>query len=89
MFILVYLFVVDLEMEDECELGVQTIKIYGESVGVTSVPEEAAKYLAAEVTFHLKEIIQDASKVYLSFGGAVSFHFLVYATWLSSAADYA
>ena len=52
-------------MEDECELGVQTIKIYGESVGVTSVPEEAAKYLAAEVTFHLKEIIQDASKVYL------------------------
>lgn len=53
-------------MEDECELGVQTIKIYGESVGVTSVPEEAAKYLAAEVTFHLKEIIQDASKVYSS-----------------------
>ena len=53
-------------MEDECELGVQTIKIYGESVGVTSVPEEAAKYLAAEVTFHLKEIIQDASKVYPS-----------------------
>ena len=52
-------------MEDECELGVQTIKIYGESVGVTSVPEEAAKYLAAEVTFHLKEIIQDASKVLL------------------------
>jgi len=49
-------------MEDECELGVQTVKIYGESVGVTSVPEEAAKYLAAEVTFHLKEIIQDASK---------------------------
>ena len=50
-------------MEDECELGVQTIKIYGESVGISSVPEEAAKYLAAEVTFLLKEIVQDASKV--------------------------
>ena len=44
------------EMEDDCELGVQTIKIYGESVGITSVPEEAAKYLASEVTFLLKEV---------------------------------
>ena len=50
-------------MEDDCELGVQTIKIYGESVGITSVPEEAAKYLAQEVTFLLKEIVQDSSKV--------------------------
>ena len=83
----VYLFVVHLEMEDECELGVQTIKIYGESVGVTSVPEDAAKYLAAEVTFHLKEIIQDASKVNLSLVDAVLFDFVVYASWLSSAAD--
>ena len=74
-------------MEDECELGVQTIKIYGESVGVTSVPEEAAKYLAAEVTFHLKEIIQDASKVKRSLGDAVLFDFVVYATWISSATD--
>ena len=73
-------------MEDECELGVQTIKIYGESVGVTSVPEEAAKYLAAEVTFHLKEIIQDASKVKRSLGDAVLFGFIVHATWISSAA---
>ena len=76
-------------MEDECELGVQTIKIYGESVGVTSVPEEAAKYLAAEVTFHLKEIIQDASKVHLSLKCCGFISFVVYATWLSSAVDYA
>ena len=52
-----------LEMEDEAEIGIQTIKVYGDSVGVTSVPEEAAKYLASEVTFLLKEIVQDASKV--------------------------
>lgn len=50
-------------MEDEAEIGIQTIKVYGDSVGVTSVPEEAAKYLASEVTFLLKEIVQDASKV--------------------------
>ena len=49
-------------MDDEAEIGVQTIKVYGDSVGVTSVPEEAAKYLANEVTFLLKEIVQDASK---------------------------
>ena len=51
-------------MEDEAEIGVQTIKVYGDSVGVTSIPEEAAKWLSTEVTFLLKEIVQDASKVY-------------------------
>ena len=47
---------------EEVQLGVQTVKLYGESVGLTSVPEEAAKYLGDEITFTLKEIIQDASK---------------------------
>ena len=51
------------EMEDEAQIGPQTIKVYGDSVGVTSIPEEAAKWLSSEVTFLLKEIVQDASKV--------------------------
>lgn len=52
-----------MQMEsEECQLGVQTVKLYGESVGLTSVPEEAAKYLGDEVTFILKEIVQDSSK---------------------------
>jgi len=50
------------EMEDEAQIGPQTIKVYGDSVGVTSIPEEAAKWLSSEVTFLLKEIVQDASK---------------------------
>ena len=48
--------------QDESHLGVQTVKLYGESVGLSSVPEEAAKFLADEMSFILKEIIQDASK---------------------------
>ena len=48
--------------QDESHLGVQTVKLYGESVGLSSVPEEAAKFLADEMSFILREIIQDASK---------------------------
>jgi hypothetical protein len=43
---------------EENQLAVQTVKLYGESIGITGVPEEAAKFLADELTFTLKEIIQ-------------------------------
>ena len=61
-------------MEDEAEIGVQTIKVYGDSVGVTSIPEEAAKWLSSEVTFLLKEIVQDASKVFYKLKSLISLY---------------
>lgn len=47
---------------EENSIGVQTIKLFGESVGVTSLPEDACRYVAEQLKFHLKDIVQDAAK---------------------------
>ena len=39
---------------EESSIGVQTIKLFGESVGITSIPEDAARHVAENLKFQLK-----------------------------------
>lgn len=43
-------------------LSQESIKVIAESIGVNTLPDEAAKDLAEDVSYRLKEIIQDAAK---------------------------
>ncbi|XP_047362390.1 transcription initiation factor TFIID subunit 6-like isoform X2 [Vespa velutina] len=43
-------------------LSQESIKVIAESIGVGNFPDEAAKDLAEDVSYRLKEIIQDAAK---------------------------
>ncbi|XP_029168957.1 transcription initiation factor TFIID subunit 6-like [Nylanderia fulva] len=43
-------------------LSQESIKVIAESIGVGNFPDEAAKDLAEDVSYRLKEIIQDATK---------------------------
>lgn len=38
------------------------MKVIAESIGIASLPDEAAKELADDISFRLKHIIQDAAK---------------------------
>jgi len=43
-------------------LSLESIKVIAESVGVGNLPDEAAKLLADDVSYRLKQIVQDAAK---------------------------
>uniref|UniRef100_T1GR62 Transcription initiation factor TFIID subunit 6 n=1 Tax=Megaselia scalaris TaxID=36166 RepID=T1GR62_MEGSC len=43
-------------------LSVESMKVIAESIGVGSLPDDAAKILAEDVSYKLKRIIQDAAK---------------------------
>uniref|UniRef100_A0A182PS80 Transcription initiation factor TFIID subunit 6 n=1 Tax=Anopheles epiroticus TaxID=199890 RepID=A0A182PS80_9DIPT len=43
-------------------LSLESIKVIAESIGVGSLPDDAAKELADDVSFKLKQIVQDAVK---------------------------
>lgn len=43
-------------------LSVESIKVIAESIGVGALPDDAAKELADDVSFKLKQIVQDAAK---------------------------
>lgn len=43
-------------------LSLESIKVIAESVGVGNLPDEAAKHLADDVSYRLKQIVQDAAK---------------------------
>ncbi|XP_001599379.2 transcription initiation factor TFIID subunit 6 [Nasonia vitripennis] len=43
-------------------LSTESMKVIAESIGVGNLPDEAAKDLAEDVSYRLKEIIQDATK---------------------------
>ncbi|XP_065073837.1 transcription initiation factor TFIID subunit 6 isoform X2 [Ochlerotatus camptorhynchus] len=43
-------------------LSLESIKVIAESIGVGSLPDDAAKELADDVSFKLKQIVQDAAK---------------------------
>lgn len=45
-------------------LSQESIKVIAESIGVGNFPDEAAKDLAEDVSYRLKEIIQVSSKQY-------------------------
>ncbi|XP_069687413.1 transcription initiation factor TFIID subunit 6 isoform X1 [Periplaneta americana] len=43
-------------------LSLESIKVIAESIGVGNLPDEAAKQLADDVSYRLKQIVQDAAK---------------------------
>lgn len=43
-------------------LSMESIKVIAESIGIASLPDDAAKELADDVSFKLKQIVQDAAK---------------------------
>ena len=43
-------------------LSTESIKVIAESIGIASLPDDAAKELADVISFKLKHIIQDAAK---------------------------
>uniref|UniRef100_A0A182NCY6 Transcription initiation factor TFIID subunit 6 n=1 Tax=Anopheles dirus TaxID=7168 RepID=A0A182NCY6_9DIPT len=43
-------------------LSLESMKVIAESIGVGSLPDDAAKELADDVSFKLKQIVQDAAK---------------------------
>jgi transcription initiation factor TFIID subunit 6 len=43
-------------------LSIESIKVIAESMGLNQLPDEAAKELADDVSFKLKQIVQDAKK---------------------------
>ncbi|XP_055376975.1 transcription initiation factor TFIID subunit 6 [Condylostylus longicornis] len=43
-------------------LSAESIKVIAESIGVGSLPDDAAKELAEDVSYKLKQIVQDAAK---------------------------
>jgi hypothetical protein len=44
---------------EESSIGVQTIKLFGESVGISSIPEDAARHVAENLKFQLKVKAQE------------------------------
>lgn len=52
----------DPEMLYGTTLSVESMKVIAESIGVGSLPDDAAKELADDVSFKLKQIVQDAAK---------------------------
>ncbi|XP_076454129.1 transcription initiation factor TFIID subunit 6-like [Babylonia areolata] len=40
----------------------ETIRVFGETIGIAPMPDEAATFLAEQVTYHLKTVVQDAVK---------------------------
>lgn len=52
----------DQEMLYGTILSLESMKVIAESIGVGSLPDDAAKELADDVSFKLKHIVQDASK---------------------------
>ena len=45
-----------------CQIAVDSVRIMGESIIVNNLPEDAATYLAEDITFRLKDILQLAQK---------------------------
>lgn len=43
-------------------LSTESIKIIGESIGVSHLPDEVAREIADDVSFKIKQIVQDAKK---------------------------
>lgn len=43
-------------------LSIESMKVIAESIGVGSLPDDAAKELADDISFKLKQIVQDANK---------------------------
>ena len=39
-------------------LAQESVKAFGESIGITQLPDQATNYLAEETTYRIKEIIQ-------------------------------
>lgn len=52
----------DPEMLYGTTLSVESMKVIAESIGVGSLPDDAAKELADDISFKLKQIVQDAAK---------------------------
>lgn len=50
------------EMMYGTTLSVESMKVIAESIGVAALPDDAAKQLADDVSFKLKQIVQDAAK---------------------------
>lgn len=44
------------------QLSMESIKVIAESIGIGALPDDAAKELADDVSFKLKQIVQDAAK---------------------------
>uniref|UniRef100_A0A336LQS8 Transcription initiation factor TFIID subunit 6 n=1 Tax=Culicoides sonorensis TaxID=179676 RepID=A0A336LQS8_CULSO len=44
------------------QLSMESIKVIAESIGIAALPDDAAKELADDVSFKLKQIVQDAAK---------------------------
>lgn len=43
-------------------LSIESIKVIAESIGLNALPDDAARELADDVSFRLKQIVQDAAK---------------------------
>lgn len=43
-------------------LSVESIKVIAESIGLNALPDDAAKELADDVSYKLKQIVQDSAK---------------------------
>lgn len=43
-------------------LSIESMKVIAESIGVGALPDEGAKELAEDISFKLKQIVQDAAK---------------------------
>nr|CAB3266799.1 transcription initiation factor TFIID subunit 6 [Phallusia mammillata] len=44
------------------EFSSESVKVIGESIGITHIPEQAMQYVADETSYRLREIIQEALK---------------------------
>lgn len=64
-------------------LSVESIKVIAESIGLNALPDDAAKELADDVSFKIKQIVQDSAKfmhhakrqkLLISVWGSPSFH---------------
>lgn len=42
--------------------SIESMKVIAESIGISNLPDDAAKELADDVSFRLKHVIQDAAK---------------------------
>lgn len=49
------------------EFSSESVKIIGESIGITHVPEQAMQYVAEETTYRLKEILQVLISLFANF----------------------
>lgn len=43
-------------------LSIDSAKVIAETIGITSLPDDASKYIADETSYRLKVIVQDALK---------------------------